>query len=100
MSLRAPAHLLVVLTLFAAPAVASAAEGEPTFLHGVSRVVRGGLWDPAKTVLEATMDGPPVAGTVVGILAGLFRGIETVLGGFQEIAEAMLPQESKRSRRR
>ena len=39
-----------------------------------------------KTVLEATLDGPPVVGTVVGVLAGTARALQTVVGGFVEMA--------------
>ena len=91
-----PLHVALALVLLVPASVASAQEREPTFLHGFGELVRGVLWVPPKTVLGATLEGPPIAGTVVGVVAGLSRGIMTVLQGLYEMAQAVKSKPRKR----
>ena len=77
-----------------------AQQREPRFIHGFGEVLAGIFWEPPKTVLDATLTGPPVVGTAVGIVGGLSRGIHRVVRGLREIDQVIRPHRGKRSGRR
>ena len=87
--------ILVGMVLFLAPCAATASESEPNFLHGVGKVIGGVLFELPKMVLEATVDGPPVVGTAVGILAGTAHALQTIVAGLAEMAAGFNPWGSK-----
>jgi hypothetical protein len=70
----------------AAPALAAAAPEEPSVLRGAAQVVGGPLVEFPKTVLDATFTGPPLVGTLVGVAAGIAKGLQTSVAGVIEIA--------------
>ena len=72
------------------------AQSEPNFLHGVGQVVAGLVFELPKTVLDATLTGPPIAGTVVGLLAGTARALQTTVGGLVEMAAGFDPWGAKK----
>ena len=80
------------------PAASGAAEAkpEPSFMHGVGQVVGGLIFELPKTTLEATLDGPPVVGTAVGLLAGTARALQKVAGGLVGMAASFDPWGAKR----
>ena len=67
-------------------------------MHGVARVVGGLIYELPRTVLEATVEGPPVAGTAVGLLAGTMRALQTIVSGLGEMAAAFQPWGQTRRR--
>ena len=69
---------------------------EPNFGHGVGQVIDGVLFELPKTVLGATLEGPPVVGTMVGLLAGTARALQKTVGGVVEMATAFDPWGAKR----
>jgi hypothetical protein len=69
--------------------LAAAADREPSVRHGAGEVVGGLLFELPKTVFEATVSGPPVAGTVVGILAGVIRALQKTASGLAELSVAL-----------
>ena len=79
----------------AAPVIAET-KAEPSFLHGVGQVIGGIVFELPKTVLEATLEGPPVVGTVVGLLAGTARAFQTTVGGVVEMAAGFDPWGTKK----
>ena len=72
-------------------APASAEERKPSFMHGVGQVIGGLVFEFPRTVVEATLDGPPVAGTLVGVLAGVARAVQTTFRGFEEMSASVDP---------
>ena len=93
-------HLAGVIGLLvAAPFIAEAAQQrEPSVLHGAGQVVGGVVFELPKTVLEATMNGPVVVGTMVGLLAGAARALQVTAAGLVEMASGFHPFEERRSR--
>jgi hypothetical protein len=61
-----------------------AAKAKPTVRHGIGQIITGIVWELPRTVVEATMQGPPVVGTAVGLLAGASRGVKKVIEGSVE----------------
>ncbi|MBI2093273.1 MAG: hypothetical protein HYT88_00915 [Candidatus Omnitrophica bacterium] len=85
------------MLVFASP-VAAETRKEPSFMHGLGQVLGGIVFELPKTVLDATLSGPPVVGTAVGLLAGASRAVQTTVGGVVEMAEAFDPFGTKRRR--
>ena len=54
-------------------------------VRGVGKVLMGILGVPLDTI-AGTFSGPPILGTVMGLLRGLFSGVTMVLGGTFELA--------------
>ena len=92
------AVLMTVIFWGAQPAVAKT-QSDPSFLHGVGQVIGGILFELPKTVLDATLTGPPVAGTAVGLLAGTARALQTTVAGLLEMAAGFNPWGITRTRR-
>ena len=80
----------------AMPPAAFASQSHPNFLHGVGQVIGGVLFEFPKTVLSATLDGPPVVGTAVGLLAGTARALQVTVGGIVEMAAGFDPWGAKK----
>lgn len=82
-----------------APGVSAAQQqSEPSFLHGVGQMVAGLLFELPKTALEATLAGPPVVGTAIGLLAGAAQAARKTVGGFVEMSAGFDPWGTKRKR--
>ena len=90
--------LSVMIWLTAPPMTFGAEQSEPSFMHGLGQVVGGVLLELPKTVVQATLDGPPVVGTAVGLLAGASRALQTTVGGLVEIVSGFDPWGTKRKR--
>ena len=88
---------VVGFLLFVAP-VQAAQQADPSFLHGVGQVIDGLVLEFPKTVLEGTLEGPPVVGTLVGVLAGAVRAAQKTAAGIAEMAEGFDPWGSTRKR--
>ena len=84
----------IILLLLQSPAMAS--EEAPSFLHGAGQVMGGLLFELPKTVFTETLDGPPVVGTAVGLLAGTARALQVTAAGFVEMARGFDPWGAKR----
>ena len=76
-----------------------ATDAEPSVRHGLGRVVAGSIFEWPKTILEATFDGPPVVGTMIGVLAGAARATQEIVGGVLEMGAGFDPWGTKRTRR-
>ena len=87
------------ILLCAHPLAIAAEEPEPSFLHGVAQVFGGLLFELPKTVLEATLEGPPVVGTAIGLLAGAARAAQKTVGGVVEMSAGFDPWGTKKRRR-
>lgn len=72
---------------------------DPSFVHGAGEVVMGLVVEFPETVIDATLTGPPVAGTLVGIFAGVSQALRRVTAGAVEMAQGFDPWGSKRSSR-
>ena len=83
--------------LMAVPGETATTQSKPSVLHGIGRAVGGILFELPRTVLEATFAGPPIAGTAVGLLAGVARASQAIVGGVVEIAGAFDPWGTKRN---
>ena len=73
------------------PAWAEDHQRKPSMMHGAASVIGGLIFEWPRTIVEATTEGPPIAGTMVGILAGAARAAQTVVGGVVEMATAFDP---------
>lgn len=89
---------LVSAGLIAFPAFVLAAEPkpDPSFMHGLGKTVGGVVLEFPKAVLQGTLDGPPVVGTVLGALGGLIRAAQTTFSGILEMGEGFDPWGTKR----
>ena len=54
-------------------------------IRGVGKILMGILGVPVDTI-AGTFSGPPIIGTLMGVLHGLFNGVGMVLGGTLEVA--------------
>ena len=79
---------------------ASASETDPSFLHGLGKTIAGIIFELPRTVVDATLTGPPVAGTVVGLMAGTVKALQTTAAGLAEMAAGFDPWGDKKRRRR
>ncbi len=94
---RLTAGWLLAMTVAVAPAAAEPKlKRDPSFGHGVGQVIAGVLFELPKTVLSATMDGPLVVGTMVGLLAGTARALQKTVGGVVEMSSAFDPWGAKK----
>ncbi len=84
----------------AIPLAAAEDHSDPSMKHGAGQVITGVLTEFPKTVVQATMDGPPVVGTAVGILAGVSRALQKTVGGVVEMSQAFDPWGINKRRRR
>jgi hypothetical protein len=74
-------------------------EPEPDFVHGVGQVVAGVFLELPLTTLEATLNSPPVLGTMVGLFAGTAKALQTTAAGLVEMSAGFKPWGSKPKRR-
>jgi hypothetical protein len=88
---------IIIAWWFVAANVAYAEERrEPTVTHGAGQVMKGVVVELPKTVIEATMEGPVVVGTMVGLLAGTARALQVTTAGLVEMAAGFHPFEERR----
>jgi len=91
----------VILLLLAFSPVAFAAEeqqSDPSFLHGLGKVIDGVVLEFPKTVLEGTLAGPPVVGTVLAALGGIASAGQKTFSGLMEMSAGFDPWGIKRKR--
>ena len=90
---RLIAALLAVVWLASAatPAAAAYDDRRPSFRNGMAQFLGGLFLEFPKTVAEATVTGPPVAGTVVGILAGASQAGQMMVRGLREMHRGFDP---------
>ncbi len=88
--------LAAALLVAAVPWAFAAEQSDPSFLHGVGQVIDGLVLEFPKTVLDGTLEGPPVVGTVFGALAGVVRAGQKTVGGILEMSAGFDPWGTKR----
>ena len=90
---RTPVWFAVVIgmLLCMTPTAAAAQKAEPSFMHGFGQVLSGVFLELPRTTLEATRKGPPVVGTMVGLLAGMARALQKTVAGLGEMAAGFNP---------
>ena len=54
-------------------------------IRGVQKILMGVLSVPLDTI-AGTFTGPPIIGTLMGLVGGVFKGVGMVLGGTWELA--------------
>ena len=91
--------MMIGSLLWAAPVAAAEQKADPSFLHGVGQVIDGLVLEFPKTVLDGTLEGPPVVGTVFGALAGVVRAGQKTVGGMLEMSAGFDPWGTKRNHR-
>ena len=79
-----------------AQALAAEPVREPSVMHGAGQVVRGTVVELPKTVIEGTLNGPPVVGTAMGLLGGTVRALQVTAAGLVEMAQGFHPFEERR----
>ena len=87
---------LAGVLLLARPAAAAEPPSEPSVTRGAGKVLGGLLLELPKTVLDATLSGPPVVGTAVGLLAGTAKALQMTVSGVVEMAAGFDPWGTKR----
>jgi len=90
--------LLIGFILCVAPTVVAEQQAEPSVLHGAGQVVKGVVVELPKGILEGTVDGPVVVGTMVGLLGGTVRALQVTAAGLVEMAQGFHPFEERRRR--
>ena len=88
--------LLVSVILAVAPTVAAEQRAEPSVVHGAGQVVKGLVVELPKGVLQGTVDGPVVVGTMVGLLGGAVRALQVTAAGLVEMVQGFHPFEEHR----
>ena len=78
--------ILVLMALVCGGAPAA----EAGLLSGLMRIVSGIIEIPRST-LVGTFSGPPIVGTVGGVLAGAFNSVTMVVGGVFETVASLVP---------
>ena len=97
MALRRLSAALAAAAVAWAPSVAAETQSaEPNFMHGVGQVVGGVLIELPKTVIDATMTGPPIVGTIVGLFAGTARALQVTAAGVVEVSQGFNPWGTKK----
>ena len=84
--------------LICRPAWAATVKPEPSFMHGVGKLVDGVVFELPKTVIDATLTNPPVLGTLVGVFAGTALALQTTFAGLVEMSAAFKPFTSEPKR--
>ena len=87
--------LAAALLVMGPPAYAAEPPRDPSFVHGVGEVVMGLVVEFPETVIDATLTGPPVAGTLIGILAGVSQALQRVTAGAIEMGQGFDPWGTK-----
>ena len=90
-----------IVALFISSPAAFAAEeqqADPSFLHGLGKVIDGVVLEFPKTVLEGTLAGPPVVGTVLAALGGIASAGQKTFSGLMEMSAGFDPWGIKRKR--
>ena len=81
----------IVAWLIHSPVWADDHQRTPSMMHGAAKIIGGLIFEWPKTIVDATVEGPPIAGTMVGVLAGAARAVQTVVAGAVEMAAAFDP---------
>ena len=100
MALRRIAAGALAALLLASPSAAAEPPSDPSVTHGAGEVVGGLLVEFPKTVVQATLESPPVIGTAVGVLAGVARALQRTVGGLVEMAQGFDPWGAKKTSNR
>ena len=89
--LRAVICLILILVLFPAPLFAqSVYQDTNRFTYGFKRVLAAPFQIPIQ-MLQGTLYGPPVVGTLGGVLLGTSRTVGDLIGGVFDMAAAAAP---------
>ena len=96
LTVRCLTPLVLAMMLLHGSAEAAARQEPPSFTHGLGQMIWGLTMELPKTVAEATLNGPPVVGTAVGLLAGTSQAIQKTVAGFFEMAAGFNPWGAKR----
>ena len=89
---RATKAALLIFLLMAAPAAFAGSLYQDTnrFSSGFRRVVGASFQLPFR-VLQGTLYGPPISGTLSGALGGTFQTVTDLAGGTFDMAAAAAP---------
>ena len=97
MRVRRQAFILVIFMLgLSRNAWAAEQKADPSFMHGIGKTLDGIVFQLPKTIIEGTLAGPPVVGTLMGALGGAARALQTTVAGLAEISAGFDPWGSKR----
>jgi len=78
------------LIVFVAGLLLAATPAHADIIRGVTKIIGGVLALPM-SALAGTLNGPPVIGTLVGAVSGVFNGVGMVLGGVLDVASSAIP---------
>ena len=92
MKLKLAACLLICLALLPAPLFAASGFSQDTnrFSYGFQRILLAPFRIPIHTY-QGTMYGPPLIGTLGGVLTGTVRTVTDMVGGAFDMAAAAAP---------
>ena len=92
MKLKLAAYLLICLALLPAPLFAASGFAQDTnrFSYGFQRILLAPFRIPIHAY-QGTMYGPPLIGTLSGVLTGTVRTLTDVVGGTFDMAAAAAP---------
>ena len=85
-----------ILLAFPSGVSAEEPQRDPSFLHGLGKMIDGIVLELPKNMLEGTLDGPPVVGTLLGALGGIARAGQKTVSGFLEMGAGFDPWGAKR----
>ena len=90
MRFRMVALMLVLLTALPATLLAQGYQDTNRFTYGFQRVLAAPFQIPYQ-MLQGTLYGPPVVGTVGGVFSGTFRTISDLVGGTFDMVASLAP---------
>jgi hypothetical protein len=88
---RAAGALGLIVWMAASGSAEAAQSYERRFLAGVGQVIKGVVLEFPMTLIEATLNNPPVVGTIVGLFAGAAKAVQTTVGGLVEMSAGLRP---------
>lgn len=93
---RRAANVLVLLFVFPTIGLSAEQKADPSFMRGLGKTLDGVVLELPKTILEGTLAGPPVVGTVMGALGGAARALQKTFSGLAEMSAGFDPWGTKR----
>lgn len=86
----------VIGFLLPSQSMAAQQQSDPSFMHGLGKMIDGLVLEWPKTVLEGTLAGPPVVGTLMAALGGLASASQKTVSGLMEMSAGFDPWGTKR----
>lgn len=81
---------LVWLGVIAGPVESARADAVGDLIGGIGQLLTGVFAIPVEAI-QGTFSGPPILGTVGGLLSGTVHAVGSTLGGVLQVAKSIVP---------